>query len=120
MRPDPSYPTIGVGYDGSAAARAAVEHAIDRAITGGNLVLVHAYQVPADHELGFDRGPERGTPPGSGCRPCAPATNSVLPGPAEARPSSAIGVSPVMSTACMTSSSLSSIAGITPAATAMA
>jgi nucleotide-binding universal stress UspA family protein len=40
--------TIVVGYDGSPAARAAVEHALDRATPGGRLVLVHAYQVPAD------------------------------------------------------------------------
>jgi nucleotide-binding universal stress UspA family protein len=41
--------TIVVGYDGSAAARAAVEHAIDRATPDGHLVLVHAYEAPADH-----------------------------------------------------------------------
>jgi nucleotide-binding universal stress UspA family protein len=40
--------TIVVGYDGSPAARAAVEHALDRAIPDGRLVLVHAFQVPAD------------------------------------------------------------------------
>jgi nucleotide-binding universal stress UspA family protein len=41
--------TIVVGYDGSASARAAVEHAIDRATPDGHLVLVHAYEAPADH-----------------------------------------------------------------------
>jgi nucleotide-binding universal stress UspA family protein len=44
-------PTIGrtivVGYDGSPAARTAVEHAIDRAAPDGRLVIVHAYQAPA-------------------------------------------------------------------------
>jgi nucleotide-binding universal stress UspA family protein len=41
--------TIVVGYDGSPSARAAVEHAIDRTGPAGRLVLVHAYQVPADY-----------------------------------------------------------------------
>jgi len=49
MTPDGHQRTIVVGYDGSAAARAAVEHAIDRAKPEGRLVLVHAYEVPADH-----------------------------------------------------------------------
>ncbi len=40
--------TIVVGYDGSPAARAAVEHGIDRAAPDGRLVLVHTYDVPAD------------------------------------------------------------------------
>jgi nucleotide-binding universal stress UspA family protein len=41
--------TIVVGYDGSPAALAAVEHAIDRAGPDGRLVLVHAYTVPVDY-----------------------------------------------------------------------
>jgi len=41
--------TVAVGYDGSTAALAAVEHAIDRAGPDGRLVVVHAYQVPADY-----------------------------------------------------------------------
>jgi nucleotide-binding universal stress UspA family protein len=41
--------TIVVGYDGSPAARAAVEHAIDRAGPDGRLALVHAYNVPIDY-----------------------------------------------------------------------
>ena len=42
-------PTIVVGYDGSPAALAAVEHAIGRALSDGRLVLVHAYTVPVDY-----------------------------------------------------------------------
>ena len=42
-------PTIVVGYDGSPAALAAVEHAIDRALPDSRLVLVHAYTVPVDY-----------------------------------------------------------------------
>ena len=49
MTPETTNRTIVVGYDGSPAARAAVEHAIDRAGPAGRLVLVHAYQVPADY-----------------------------------------------------------------------
>ena len=41
--------TIVVGYDGSAAAHAAVEEAIDRAEPDGRLILVHTYQVPKDY-----------------------------------------------------------------------
>ena len=41
--------SIVVGYDGSPAALAAVEHAIDRALPDGRLVLVHAYTVPVDY-----------------------------------------------------------------------
>jgi nucleotide-binding universal stress UspA family protein len=41
--------TIVVGYDGSPASHAAVEHAIDRAAPDGHLVLVHTYSVPADY-----------------------------------------------------------------------
>jgi nucleotide-binding universal stress UspA family protein len=49
MTPETHQRTIVVGYDGSAAARAAVEHAIDRTTPDGRLVLVHAYEVAADH-----------------------------------------------------------------------
>jgi nucleotide-binding universal stress UspA family protein len=42
-------PTIVVGFDGSPAALAAVDHAIDRALPDGRLVLVHAYSVPVDY-----------------------------------------------------------------------
>ena len=49
MTPETTSRTIVVGYDGSPSARAAVEHAIDRAGPAGRLVLVHAYQVPADY-----------------------------------------------------------------------
>ena len=42
-------PTIVVGYDGSPAARAAVERAIDRVAPDGRLVLVSAWQVPIDY-----------------------------------------------------------------------
>lgn len=48
MTPETNSPTIVVGYDGSAAARVAVEHAIDRAIPNGRLILVSAWQVPVD------------------------------------------------------------------------
>jgi nucleotide-binding universal stress UspA family protein len=41
-------PTIVVGCDGSPASLAAVEHAIDRALPDGRLVLVHSYTVPVD------------------------------------------------------------------------
>ena len=41
--------TIVVGYDGSTAARAAVDRAIDRAIPDGRVVIVYAYHVPADY-----------------------------------------------------------------------
>jgi nucleotide-binding universal stress UspA family protein len=40
--------TVVVGYDGSSASRAAVEHAIDRALPDGRIVLVHGYQVASD------------------------------------------------------------------------
>ena len=49
MTPETTSRTIVVGYDGSPSARAAVEHAIDRAGPAGRLILVHAYQVPADY-----------------------------------------------------------------------
>ena len=38
-------PSIVVGYDGSAPARAAVRHAVDVA-HGGRVVVVHAYNAP--------------------------------------------------------------------------
>lgn len=41
--------TIVVGFDGSPASRAAVEHAVGRVPAGGRLVVVSAYEVPADH-----------------------------------------------------------------------
>jgi nucleotide-binding universal stress UspA family protein len=41
--------TIVVGYDGSPAALAAVETAIDRAGPDGHLVVVHAYLTPTDY-----------------------------------------------------------------------
>ena len=49
MSPENITRTIVVGYDGSPAALAAVEHAIDRAGPDGRLVLVHAYKVPVDY-----------------------------------------------------------------------
>ena len=49
MTPETTGRTIVVGYDGSAAALAAVEQSIDRAGPAGRLVIVHAYQVPADY-----------------------------------------------------------------------
>jgi nucleotide-binding universal stress UspA family protein len=45
-------PVIVVGYDGSATARAAVDHAARQAGSGGKLYLVHAYGPAADW-LGF-------------------------------------------------------------------
>ena len=48
MTTDTPSRTIVVGYDGSPSAHAAVEHAIDRALPDGRVVLVHAYHVPAD------------------------------------------------------------------------
>jgi len=48
MTPDTTTRTIVVGFDASPAAHAAVEHAIDRAGADGRLILVHAYQEPAD------------------------------------------------------------------------
>ena len=49
MTPETNSRTIVVGYDGSPAALAAVEHAIDRAGPDGRLVVVHAYLTPTDH-----------------------------------------------------------------------
>src|SRR5689334_22301871 len=42
-------PVVVVGYDGSAASRAAVARAIDRTGPDGRLIVVHSYQVPADY-----------------------------------------------------------------------
>jgi len=42
-------PVVVVGYDGSAASRAAVVHAVRRAGAGGCLYVVHAYRVPHDY-----------------------------------------------------------------------
>jgi nucleotide-binding universal stress UspA family protein len=41
-------PCVVVGYDGSDAARAALEHAASRAGGDGVVVVVHAYGPPAD------------------------------------------------------------------------
>ena len=49
MTPQTNSRTIVVGYDGSPAALAAVETSIDRAGHDGHLVIVHAYQMPADY-----------------------------------------------------------------------
>ena len=49
MTPETNSRTIVVGYDGSPAALAAVETSIDRAGPDGHLVIVHAYQMPADY-----------------------------------------------------------------------
>jgi nucleotide-binding universal stress UspA family protein len=49
MTAETTSPTIIVGYDGSQAAYAAVEQAIDRAAPDGRLVIVHAYQIPIDY-----------------------------------------------------------------------
>ena len=42
-------PIVVVGYDGSPASRAAVEVAAGRAGSTGKLVVVYAYEVPADY-----------------------------------------------------------------------
>jgi nucleotide-binding universal stress UspA family protein len=49
MTPETHRRTILVGYDGSPAAHAAVEYAIDRTGPEGRLVVVHAYHVPPDY-----------------------------------------------------------------------
>jgi nucleotide-binding universal stress UspA family protein len=49
MTPETNSRTIVVGYDGSPASLAAVEHAIDRAGPDGSLVVVHAYLTPTEH-----------------------------------------------------------------------
>ena len=48
MTSDNRSPRIVVGYDGSAAARAALARAADRAGTNGQLYIVHAYSLPMD------------------------------------------------------------------------
>lgn len=40
--------TVVVGFDGSSAARSAVDHAIARTGEGGHLVVVHAFRAPPD------------------------------------------------------------------------
>ena len=51
MSPNPNTegPLVIVGYDGSPASRAAVEVAAGRAGSTGKLVVVYAYEVPADY-----------------------------------------------------------------------
>ena len=46
--PAPAHSTIVVGYDGSDTSRAAVAYARRRAGEGGRVVVVHAYDLPAD------------------------------------------------------------------------
>ena len=48
MTSDIRSPRIVVGYDGSAASRAAVARAVDRAGANGQLYIVHAYSLPMD------------------------------------------------------------------------
>jgi nucleotide-binding universal stress UspA family protein len=48
MIPDVSSPRIVVGYDGSAASRAAIARAVRRAGDTGKVYLVHAYSLPND------------------------------------------------------------------------
>jgi nucleotide-binding universal stress UspA family protein len=43
------HPTIVVGYDGSAAARAAVARAMGRVGATGHLIVVHTHGVPPDY-----------------------------------------------------------------------
>lgn len=53
MTPDtPRHPCIVVGYDGSAAAEAAVEYAVGRTRDHGSTVIVYAFEPPNDM-LGF-------------------------------------------------------------------
>ena len=49
MTIETNHRTIVVGYDGSPAALAAVDTAIDRAGPDGHLVIVCAYQTPTDY-----------------------------------------------------------------------
>lgn len=48
MTPDSRSPRIVVGYDGSAASRAAIAHAAQRAGEHGQIYIVHAYSLPMD------------------------------------------------------------------------
>ena len=48
MTSDNRSPRIVVGYDGSAASRAALARAADRAGADGQLYIVHAYSLPMD------------------------------------------------------------------------
>ncbi|MEA2279618.1 MAG: hypothetical protein QOK21_225 [Solirubrobacteraceae bacterium] len=41
-------PCVVVGYDGSPTARAAVELAVERVPDGGSVIVVNAYDLPAD------------------------------------------------------------------------
>jgi nucleotide-binding universal stress UspA family protein len=49
MTPEAATRPNVVGYDGSTAARAAVDRAIDRAIPDGRVVIVYAYHVPVGY-----------------------------------------------------------------------
>jgi nucleotide-binding universal stress UspA family protein len=46
----PAHPCLVVGYDGSPAARAALELAIARAGETGHIYVVHAMHAPREHE----------------------------------------------------------------------
>jgi nucleotide-binding universal stress UspA family protein len=48
MTPDARSPRIVVGYDGSAASRAAIARALHRAGDNGRIFIVHAYSLPRD------------------------------------------------------------------------
>jgi nucleotide-binding universal stress UspA family protein len=48
MTPDARSPRIVVGYDGSAASRAAIARAAHRAGDSGEVYIVHAYSLPND------------------------------------------------------------------------
>ena len=48
MSPERRSPRIVVGYDGSAASRAALARAAERAGQDGKVFIVHAYSLPAD------------------------------------------------------------------------
>jgi nucleotide-binding universal stress UspA family protein len=48
MTTDTPSPRIVVGYDGSAASRAAIARAVHRAGDSGTISIVHAYSLPMD------------------------------------------------------------------------
>ena len=48
MTPDTRSPRVVVGYDGSAASRAAIARAAHRAGEHGQVYIVHAYSLPMD------------------------------------------------------------------------